>query len=242
MSLFPCAVNRTRRAPLWGAAVFLAISLSGAAVQADQGGDDTTVVIAPEFKPPAPGSYELMHIMKAPGGKVLDLYGVGRDLSDFTGGKITLLSFIYSSCADPAGCPYAYIVFHSLQNRLEHDPRYAGKVRLLSLSFDPARDTPEMLRLYAGDNAKPGRPVEWTFLTTASVRDLLPILDDYGQDVYLEKDPATGKWLGTFSHVLKVFLIDQHHEVREIYMTAFLTPDMVYNDILTLLMETEPKP
>ncbi|WP_165873579.1 SCO family protein [Parasulfuritortus cantonensis] len=199
-------------------------------------------MITPEFTPPVPGSYELMHIMRAPGGKVLDLNGKRRDLAEFTQGKVTLLSFIYSSCSDPNGCPYAYIVFHTLQNRLERDPRFAGKVQLLSLSFDPARDTPEMLRLYAGDNADAKRPVEWNFLTTASVGELLPILDDYGQDVYLEKDPDTGKWLGTFSHVLKVFLIDEHQEVREIYTTTFLMPDMVYNDIVTLLMESGFKP
>ena len=92
---------------------------------------------------------------------------------------MTLLSFIYSSCADPAGCPYAYVVFHNLQSRMERDPRFQDKVRLVSLSFDPERDTPELLRLYAGDNAKLGRPVEWKFLTTPSVNELLPILDSY---------------------------------------------------------------
>lgn len=190
-----------------------------------------------EFEPPAPGSYELQRIMRAADGSVLDTDGRAHDLSRFTGGKVTLLSFIYSSCADPGGCPYAYMVFHQLQSRLERNPRLAGLVRLVSLSFDPVRDTRAVLALYAGDNARAGRPVEWAFLTTGSVKDLLPILDGFGQDVFLDIDPATGVHLGTYSHVLKVFLIDRDGTVREIYTTAYLMPDMVYNDIVTLLME-----
>lgn len=191
----------------------------------------------PGFIPPPPGTYELQHIMKAGEGRVLDIAGAPRKLSEFTGGKVTLLSFIYTTCADPNGCPYAYMVFHNLQNRLERDARLHGKVRLVSLSFDPKRDTPQMLRLYAGDNAKPGQPVEWDFLTTAGIPDLLPILDDFGQDVFLEIDPVSKAHLGTYSHVLKVFLIDGKHTVREVYTTVYLQADMVYNDILTLLME-----
>lgn len=194
-----------------------------------------------DFVPPAPGSYELMRIMQAADGRVLDTAGRAHALSRYTGGKVTLLSFVYSSCADPGGCPYAYLVFHQLQSRLAHDPRLAGLVRLVSLSFDPVRDTPEVLALYAGDHAQAGQAVEWAFLTTASVKDLLPILDGFGQDVFLDVDPASGAHLGTYSHVLKIFLIDRGHTVREVYTTAFLMPDMVYNDILTLLLEAGQK-
>ncbi len=222
-------------------ALALALLLHAGATAADAGhGAAPPAPMA--FVPPAPGSYELMRIMDAADGRVLDTEGRARDLSRYTGGKVTLLSFVYSSCADAAGCPYAYLVFHQLQSRLARDPQLAGQVRLVSLSFDPVRDTPEVLALYAGDQARPGRAVEWAFLTTASVKDLLPILDGFGQDVFLDVDPASGAHLGTYSHVLKVFLIDRDRTVREVYTTAFLMPDMVYNDILTLLMETGAKP
>ncbi len=198
---------------------------------------DPAPPINQEVVPPKPGSYELFNIMNAPDGRVLDTEGRNRRLSEFTGGKVTLLSFIYSHCSDPDGCPFAYVIFHNLKSRLEHEARFRDKVRLVSLSFDPKRDTPEILKLYAGDNAQSRKGVEWDFLTTASYNDLIPILDDYGQDVSLDLDPVTQKPLGTLNHVLKVFLIDQNHEVREIYTTAYLKPDMVYNDIVTLLME-----
>lgn len=190
-----------------------------------------------DFVPPAPGTYVLHPIMDAADGPVLDAAGRRRRLSEFTGGKVTLLTFMYTSCADAGGCPYALYVFQQVKRSVEQDPRLHGRVRLVSLSFDPLRDTPEVL---AGQQAlQAGRPgaVAWDFLTTASLKELLPILDGYGQDVAIELDEKSGKPTGFYNHVLKVFLIDKARRVREIYSTAYLLPAVVLNDIKTLLME-----
>ncbi len=72
--------------------------------------------------------------------------------------------------------------------------------------------------------------------TAGSVRELLPVLDDLGQDVSVELD-ADGKETRTMHHMLKVFLIDPHGTVREIYSLAFLHPDVIVNDIKTLSLE-----
>lgn len=190
-----------------------------------------------DFVPNAPGSYRLERIQPAGDGEVVDANGRARRLADYTGGRVTLLSFVYLSCPDPLGCPYAFMVFHQLKDRLEHDPRFHGKVRLVSLSFDPVRDTPEHLGHHAQHHGAGPGPVPWEFLTTRSVKALMPILAGYGQDVDVDLDPATGKAAGTFSHVLRVYLVDRRRQVREIYTTAFLLPDVVFNDIQTLLME-----
>ena len=244
MPPLPVARVGLARLPCRGGVFFLALALllqAGVAAADGRHGAAAASTVQMDFVPPAPGTYELQRIMRAADGRVLDTGGKSHELPRFTGGKVTLLSFIYSSCADPGGCPYAYMVFHQLQTRLERNPRLAGQVRLVSLSFDPVHDTPEVLALYAGDNARAGRPVEWAFLTTGTVKDLLPILDGFGQDVFLDIDPASGEHLGTYSHVLKVFLIDRDRTVREIYTTAYLMPDMVYNDIVTLLLEAGHK-
>lgn len=202
---------------------------------------NNVVGVANGFEMPAPGTYKLMHIMPAGDGLVLDTDGKRKHLSEFTKGKVTVLSFIYSSCSDPAGCPYAYLVFHQLKNLLEKNSYLHGKVRLVSLSFDPKRDTPEVMRLYgSGETDKRGW-VEWKFLTTDSVKELLPILDYYGQDVFRVRDPVTKQPVSGFSHNLKVFLIDQNGIVREVYSSIYLKTDMVYNDIVTLLMEEKVK-
>ena len=57
------------------------------------------------------GTYTLYPIMRAPSGVVVDLDGRSRRLAEFTTGKITLLSFVYTRCRDAWGCPLAYRVF-----------------------------------------------------------------------------------------------------------------------------------
>ncbi|WP_310452192.1 SCO family protein [Sulfuritalea sp.] len=201
-----------------------------------------TVTAAPaapimDFVPPAAGSYKLERIQAATEGAVIDAKGKRRRLSEFTQGQVTLLAFMYSSCADPNGCPYALTVMHLVKDQLEKLPETRGRVRFVSLSFDPVRDTPRVLALYGGDHSGARQHLAWDFLTTRSRRELLPILHGFGQDVGVDIDKATGKPVGTYSHVLKVFLIDRQRMVREIYTTDYLLPAMVLNDIKTLLME-----
>jgi protein SCO1 len=187
-----------------------------------------------DFVPPPPGTYPLHAIMRAPDGSVLDRDGRRLPLSRFTSGKITLLGFIYTSCADPRGCPLTTQVFHTVRHRVSEDPALRARVRLVSLSFDPARDTPATMRRYAAD--VPANGVEWAFLTTEQPRTLVRLLDGFGQDVRIELD-ARGRPAGPLAHVLKVFLIDERAVVREIYTTSYLFPEVILNDIKTLRLE-----
>src|SRR4029434_6775758 len=92
-------------------------------------------------------------------------------------------------------------------------------VRLVSLSFDPRRDTPAVMRHYAAEVPENG--VEWAFLTTELPRTLIPLLAGFGQDIRVELD-ANGRPAGPLAHVLKVFLIDTRGVVRAIHTTAHL--------------------
>jgi cytochrome oxidase Cu insertion factor (SCO1/SenC/PrrC family) len=190
-----------------------------------------------EFEPPAPGTYVLHHIMPAPEGRVVGLSGAIEPLSRYTRGTITLLGFIYTTCADPDGCPLAYRVFDALKESIEATPRLHGRVQFVTLSFDPARDTPDVMGDYAGSRAvDKGSGLRWHFLTTRSARDLMPLVEGFGQDVVTTYDRSTGKRHRELSHVLKVFLIDSAGDVREIYSSMFLHPRIVLNDIETLLL------
>jgi cytochrome oxidase Cu insertion factor (SCO1/SenC/PrrC family) len=185
-----------------------------------------------EFVPPAPGTYVLHHIMSAPDGTVLGVDGRAAPLTRYTHGSITLLGFIYTTCSDPDGCPLAYRVFDALKDAIGSRPELHGKVRFVTLSFDPARDTPEVMKQYAGSRAlDKGNGLRWYFLTTRSARELMPLVEGFGQDVRVTRN---GREL---SHVLKVFLIDRGGDVREIYSSNFLHPEVVLNDIETLLAE-----
>jgi protein SCO1 len=195
-------------------------------------------VPALDFTPPPPGSYALHRIMPAPEGRVLGIDGRTQPLSRYTHGEITLLGFIYTTCVDPEGCPLAYKVFDALKEAIDATPRLHGKVRFVTLSFDPARDTPDVMRDYAGSRAvDKGKGLRWYFLTTRSARELMPLVEGFGQDVVVNVDRSSGKPRRELSHVLKVFLIDPHGDVREIYSSMFLHPQTVLNDIETLLLE-----
>jgi cytochrome oxidase Cu insertion factor (SCO1/SenC/PrrC family) len=192
----------------------------------------------PDFIPPEPGSYTLHRIMAAPEGHVLGIDGRVQPLSRYTRGQITLLGFIYTACTDPNGCPLAYRVFDELKDAIVATPSLHGKIRFVTLSFDPGRDAPEVMRRYAGSRAvnKEGG-LRWYFLTTRSARELMPLVEGFGQDVQITFDRSTGHPRRELSHVLKVFLIDDAGDVREIYTSMFLYPRLVLNDIQTLLME-----
>jgi protein SCO1/2 len=214
------------------------IVVTGVGGDAHEPDDTAPAAVTMDFVPPPAGSYSLHAIMPAPDGPVLDPDGRRLPLSRFTAGKITLLGFIYTSCADARGCPIAYQVFHTVRHRVAEDAALRDRVRLVSLSFDPARDTPAVMRHYAAAAAPNG--VEWAFLTTERPRTLVPLLDGFGQDVRIEVD-AHGRPAGPLAHVLKVFLLDDHAVVREIYTTAYLFPEVILNDIRTLGLEDRPQ-
>jgi len=92
------------------------------------------------------------------------------------------------------------------------------------------------MQRYAGSRARAGA-VPWLFLTTRSARELMPLVEGFGQDIRYTTDQATGGRRRELAHVLKVFLIDRSGFVREIYSSDFLHPRAVLNDIETLVLE-----
>ena len=107
----------------------------------------------------------------------------------------------------------------------------------MTLSFDPARDSPSVMKRYAGSRLEEEGGLRWLFLTTRSARELLPLVDGFGQDVRYSIDRSSGRPVRQLAHVLKVFLIDRAGYVREIYTSTFLHPRSIMGDIETLLME-----
>jgi cytochrome oxidase Cu insertion factor (SCO1/SenC/PrrC family) len=189
---------------------------------------------------PKPGTYKLQKIFSVPKLSVLDSKGKLQPISKYTKGKITLLTFFYQRCSDVNGCPYAMGLFHGVKNKLENNENTIDSIRLVNISFDPERDTPMMmagLEKRSSGVDKSQKSIEWDFLTTASVNDLMPVVDGFGQNVDINMSSITNKKTLSYSHVLKVFLIDSEGYVREIYSTAYLSKDMLLNDIQTLVME-----
>ncbi len=109
----------------------------------------------------------------------------GRELHLGRGGgeKVTLVGFIYTTC--PTICQTAGSDFAQLRDRLR-DARLDGKVRLLSVSFDPVRDDPQQMRTYAKQHGADGavwaiaRPLPEAVPVVTSSFGVRVIADEWG--------------------------------------------------------------
>lgn len=246
--------------PLWLGAATAFLLLAGAPAAAQdrhQGLHERAAEMFPrsaefDFEAPVPGSYRLPVIKAAPDGTVLTEGGEVARLHDLTAGRVSVLSFIYTRCSDEKGCPLSTGLLHDIQMATHGHDELAGKLRLISLSFDPRYDTPETMAMYGAaygaDTENAGVP--WTLLTTRGEAELRPILEGYGQtidratDPYLDAASGAGPGIGddgtgVIYHLLRVYLIDARGRIRNIYGLGFLDPRLLIADILTLLMEPE---
>lgn len=188
------------------------------------------------YTPPKAGTYELPALGLAADGQVLDEQGQTQSLKQILQGRYSLLSFVYSHCSDVNGCPLAAHVFYKLKARMQEEPELAQKLQLISLSFDPERDTPEIMRLYAANFKYAGEEGTWRFLTTPSAIDLKPILQAYQQEV--QRDISLQGESADYAHMLRVFLIDPEWKIRQIYSVGFLHPELILNDLKTLWLSS----
>ena len=191
------------------------------------------------FELPEPGTYDLPSIRPALDGKVLLDDGSEASLLDLMHGKFTFLTFMYTQCSDINGCPLSAHVLNSISHDLKHAAEFKDvEVRMISLSFDPKKDTPEVMKRYAigfiGAKPETERKSDWIFLTTDSLENLRPILRDYGQFVLQDKVNEGG---AGFAHILRAYLIDKQGKIRQIYSVDFIHKDILLTDLTTLILE-----
>ncbi len=126
-------------------------------------------------------------------------------------GRMWIANFIFTRC--PGICPTLSTRMAALQRRLEGGTGSpVPEVSLVSISVDPARDTPEILRAYAQRfGALPGR---WLFLTGAPgpVRDL--VREGFHLSVDEAASGANGATDGPITHSDRFVLVDEMLRIR----------------------------
>jgi len=174
---------------------------------------------------PPPGDSRLAVIRPAPDFALTTQSEKPLHFADLAG-KVRLVSFIFTTCngSCPATTHRMAQVQEALHSRgLDRD----GKAQLLSISLDPARDTPAVLRnyvkLYDAD-AK-----NWTFLTGPREK-VNKVVSDWG----MWAKPAPN---GQLDHPSRIFLVDRQGRIREIYNLACMKTAWVVEDIELLLKE-----
>ena len=139
-------------------------------------------------------------------------------------GKVVVLTFIYTACADT--CPLLTAKMASLQERLGAD--FGARVFFVSVTVDPERDTPAVLKGYGA--AHGARFDGWAFLTgtPAEIRD---VGRRYG--IFAKK---TGR--GDVDHTFLTSVIDPRGVLRVQYMGVRFEPAELLTDVRSVLAET----
>ena len=112
---------------------------------------DNIVVISqarPDYKPAV--QYNVPKVGdNVPDFKLLNQDNRTIHLAQFKG-KVLVATFIYTRCPLADYCPRMSRNFADIDKALSGDPALYEKTHLLSISFDPAYDTPTVLRSYGG--------------------------------------------------------------------------------------------
>ena len=111
-------------------------------------------------------------------------------------GKVVAINFIYTSCALPNFCLRIANNFGVLKKRFAQ--QLGRDLVLLTVTFDPLRDTPEVLEKYAAQ--WDADPATWRFLT-GQVPDVQRVLRLFGVDAFPDE--------GLMAHSLHTALIDR---------------------------------
>jgi cytochrome oxidase Cu insertion factor (SCO1/SenC/PrrC family) len=168
----------------------------------------------------------------SPPGAVLSLTTAAQRMScgSCSTGQFTLLAFVYTRCGDL--CPLATMRLSQLRDLA--DQSFKGKLRLITMSFDPEHDTPEMMARFAEAWRGPEvtGSVPWLFLTAPSPEAIAPLLAAYDQPLAPKVDPKGRS--SSIGHLMRVFLIDDRARIRNIYSPDFLDPRLMLNDLLTI--------
>ncbi len=136
---------------------------------------------------------------RAPDFSLIDQAGRGVTLADLRG-QVLVVDFIFTRCTGP--CPIMTSRNVELQRALDASLRQ--RVRFISISLDPANDTPEALTAYAA--ARGADLSNWTFLTGPEA-DVADVVRRFGVGTLRAPD-------GNIDHALAAFLIDEHGRIK----------------------------
>jgi protein SCO1/2 len=179
--------------------------------------------VAPAQAHDAPHDQRLPTIGPAPDFTLTSQDGARVSMRDFRG-KVIAVAFIFTYCTDV--CPMLTDSMARVRDKL--GPVFGPKIAFVSITVDPERDTPEVLKLYAQNFG--ANPDGWTFLTgdPAIVRE---VERKYG---VLARKTAKGD----VDHTLLTSLVDPNGILRVQYLGVRFDPEEFRRDLLNLLAES----
>ena len=150
-------------------------------------------------------------------------------------GKTLLLTFIYTRCPVPEYCTLMSDNFAHIDRALGQDLSVYEKTHLLSISIDPAYDTPKVLRSYGAAHTERYENetfAHWEFAggTTEQVK---AIAQFFGLTYFPEKDQII--------HALRTVIIGPDGKVVKVYNGNEWRPEEVVDELKKNLAADERK-
>jgi len=140
-------------------------------------------------------------------------------------GKVFAITFIFAGCADT--CPLLTAKMAGIQNKLGN--AFGPQVNFVSITVDPERDTPDVLKRYADGHQ--ANTVGWAFLT-GTPAEIHDVAKRYG--IYSKKTPR-----GDVDHTFLTSIVDQSGTLRVQYMGVKFNPDEMLRDLKSLIREAK---
>ena len=148
-------------------------------------------------------------------------------------GKALLLTFIYTRCQDPNQCTLMSSNFAAIDQELQKQPDLYGKTHLLSISFDPAYDTPKVLRSYGA--AHTGKYSDETFahweFASGSADEVKGIAKFFGLRYYQDTSSGTEQVI----HSLRTAVIGPDGKIVKVYRGNEWKPEDLIKDLQGVL-------
>ena len=176
-----------------------------------------------ENPPPAPlitASDLLREGEIVPDHALVDQDGLPRSMASLRGHRVAL-TFIYSRCPLPDFCPRMDRNFAEVQKVLSETPELAD-VRLVTVTFDPEFDTPEVLKAHA--RRLQADPTRWHFVTGAPA-EVMSFARRFG--VIAEPGEEGGMML----HNLRTAVIDPEGRLVTVHSGNLWTPAELVADL-----------
>lgn len=155
-------------------------------------------------------------------------------------GKALLLTFIYTRCQDPNQCTLMSSNFAALDQELQKQPDLYSKTHLLSITFDPAYDTPKVLRSYGA--AYTGKYTEETFahweFATGSPDEVKGVAKFFGLHYFL--DTTSGK--EQVIHSLRTAVIGPDGKIVKVYRGNEWKPEEMLRELHAATTAPTPTP
>ncbi len=156
----------------------------------------------------------------APDGRLTDEAGQPLSLAAWRGAAVAI-TFIYTRCPLPQFCPLMERRFGEVQAAVKRDSTLLGRARLLSVSFDPDRDTAAVLAAHAA--RLHADPKVWSFATAAR-GEVDAFAAAFGVNVIREADTS-------ITHNLRTAVLDQDGRLLSVYDGSEWTATQVVEDL-----------